>query len=73
MSKLVQNSIIRFTAILARLLDSYSDNVYCLVRSKNNMSPESRLSDTLQFYFGNKYDNVIGSRVIVINGDITNY
>ena len=57
--------------ILAELLDSCSNTIYCLVRSKNNMSPEARLDDTLQFYFGNKYDNVIGSRVIVINGDIT--
>lgn len=57
--------------ILDKLLTNTDATVYCLVRNKNNTSYISRLKKTLQFYFGNQYDDCIGTRIKVIEGDIT--
>lgn len=57
------------------LLDYYLSNqtgiVYCLIREKDSLYPEERLKKTLDFYFGNKYNDLFGKRIIVVNGDIT--
>lgn len=57
------------------LLDYYLSNqhgiVYCLIREKDSLYPEERLRKTLNFYFGSKYDDSFGKRIIVVNGDIT--
>ena len=57
--------------ILDELIENGAQKIYCLVRAKFEMTPEYRLKKNLQFYFGNKYDDLIGSKIIVINGDIT--
>lgn len=57
--------------ILSELLDSTDCPIYCLVRMKNSIEPDTRLRKTLHFYFGNKYDNLISSRIHVLLGDIT--
>lgn len=60
----------------AHIIDSYMKNtnskIYCLVRSKSNESPEQRLKEKLNFFFGKKYDSFIGNRIIIVEGDITN-
>ena len=65
-----------FTGFLgAHVLDSFikneTGNIYCLIRSKNNLSAEERLKNVLHFYFGNSYDNLIGKRIYLVEGDIT--
>ncbi len=46
--------------------------VYCLVRSKNTEDRRGRLSEILEYYFGDKYKECIGTRIIPLVGDITN-
>ena len=65
-----------FTGFLgAHVLDSFikneTGNIYCLIRKKDNISPEQRLKNVLHFYFENAYDNLIGKRIHLIEGDIT--
>ena len=65
-----------FTGFLgAHVLDSYikheTGNIYCLIRKKDDVSAEQRLLNTLHFYFGNSYDNLIGKRIYLVEGDIT--
>ena len=59
----------------AHILDSYLKNetgtIYCLIRSKNYRTPLERLKNTLNFYFKDKYDEYIGTRIICVEGDIT--
>lgn len=57
--------------ILDKLLSNTKANIYCLVRNKNNVSYINRLYKTLQFYFGHKYDKLVGSRIKILQGDIT--
>lgn len=65
-----------FTGFLgAHVLDSYlkkeNGTIYCLIRGKNNMSPEDRLKNVLHFYFDTQYDSYIGNRIKLVEGDIT--
>lgn len=57
--------------ILDNILRNTSSKVFCLIRNKNNLSGIERLSKVLTYYFGNKYENLFGTRIIVLNGDIT--
>ena len=56
------------------ILDSFIKNesgiAYCIVRSEPGLSSDLRLQQKLHFYFGNKYDNLLGKRIITIDGDI---
>lgn len=56
--------------VLAKLLDNTNAKIYCLIRRKDNIDIGSRLIKTLQFYFGEKYDTLIGNRIKVVEGDI---
>ena len=58
--------------ILYDLIKNTEATVYCLIREKNNMLPEQRLRQTLEFYFGNELNDLIGSRIIVVHGNIIN-
>ena len=65
-----------FTGFLgAHILDSFikeeNGKIYCLIRSKNNMSAKERLFNVLHFYFESKYDNLVDDRIILVEGDIT--
>lgn len=59
----------------AHIIDSFMKNnngiIYCLIRPKNSVDIEKRLSDTLNFYFNDKYKNDLESRIKVVHGDIT--
>ena len=59
----------------AHIIDSFMKNedgiIYCLVRPKNGKSPVERLRNTLNFYYGEKYQNDINNRICVLNGDLT--
>lgn len=58
----------------AHLLDNYLTTqngiAYCLIRKKSLVEPEERLKKTLNFYFGNKYNDYFGKRIVVVDGDI---
>lgn len=59
----------------AHILDSFlmnnSGDIYCLVRSKNNVNYNLRLKNTLNFYFSDKYSGKLSERIHVVYGDIT--
>lgn len=57
--------------LLDYLLRHTHSNIYCLIRSKNNTDPQTRLLDTLRFYFGNKYDKLIFKRIFAVEGDVS--
>lgn len=42
-----------------------------LIRSSTGINLEDKLKNKLHFYFGNKYDDFIGNRIIILNGDIS--
>ena len=51
-------------------MDNTDAKIYCLIRRKDNIDIGSRLIKTLHFYFGDKYDTLIGNRIKVVEGDI---
>lgn len=57
--------------ILSEFIEKEDGIAYCLIRSRNNLNPTQRLKKTLNFYFGNKYNNHIGKRIIPVEGDIS--
>ena len=59
--------------ILRELLENSDSTVYCLVRSRDNLSSEERLKSLLFYYFSNNYEELFGNRLHVIDGDITDY
>ncbi len=57
--------------ILDNLLTNTSSKIYCLVRKKDGTSSITRLRKSLNFYFGDKYNDLFNNRIFVINGDIS--
>ena len=57
--------------ILHELLENSKINIYCLVRSKKNLNSETRLIQQYKFYFNKDITNLLGTRVFVIEGNIT--
>lgn len=59
----------------AHIIDEYMKNndgkIYCLIRPKNNKTPQERLEEILNFYFGDNYKNEFSKRIIVMNGEIS--
>ena len=58
--------------ILAEILSSTNSKVFCLIRVKNGLSATKRIKNTLNYFFDDKYDKFIGTRIIPIEADITN-
>ena len=46
-------------------------SIYCLVRSNRMQKAEERLRTQLFYYFGDTFDALFGTRLIVVDGDIT--
>ncbi len=57
--------------ILKTVLEDSEDKIYCLLRRGNARSLETRLKGMLVYYFSNAYEELFGSRIFVIEGDIT--
>lgn len=59
----------------SHILDSYlknqSGNVYCIIRKEPGLTAETKLYDKLNYYFGDKYNDLINKRIFAITGDIT--
>lgn len=47
-------------------------HIYCLVRGGKSISAESRVRTLLFYYFGQKFEEQFGNRIIIIEGDVTN-
>ena len=59
--------------MLRELVDNTSDDsvIWCLLRRKGSISPERRLTEMLVYYFEKRYRSLIGQKIRLIEGDIT--
>ncbi|MBR6014003.1 MAG: amino acid adenylation domain-containing protein [Selenomonadaceae bacterium] len=57
--------------VFREILTSTDLKIYCLVRAKGNENGEQRLKLLLAHYFGKNYAELFGSRIFVIEGDVT--
>ena len=59
--------------VLRELIEQTGEDtvIWCLLRGKGALTPERRLSEMLVYYFEKKYRDLIGSRIRMIQGDIT--
>lgn len=56
--------------ILDSLMRQESGKIYCLVRGNSLDDSYKRISQTLNYYFGGKYEEEIGRRIIPLVGDM---
>ena len=56
--------------ILADYLEHDSGTAYCPVRGQNQAESKKRLTELLNFYFGDRYVNLIDNRIQVLCGDL---
>jgi len=57
--------------VLHDLIEHYDNKIYCLVRGNKEKNAQARLEEYLTFYFGRSYTELMGSRIVVIEGDAT--
>lgn len=57
--------------VLYQLLNNTNLKIYCLIRGKSEDQSEVKLTSVLDFYFDGQFKEHIGSRIFVINGDIS--
>lgn len=57
--------------VLDNIISNTDLTVYCLIRRKDNMNPNERLKERLNFFFEKKHDKEFGKRIKVIEGDLT--
>ena len=57
--------------VLKAFLDKNSGKVYCLIRRGPFNTLEERMKAMLMYYFGDSMEELFGSRIFCINGDIT--
>ena len=59
--------------LLAQYLNEESGVAYCMLRKGKFESAKDRLRNIMYYYFDNRYEKDIDSRVEVSEGDVTNY
>jgi amino acid adenylation domain-containing protein len=57
--------------VLRELINSDAKTITCLVRGKDQPSAEHRLKNLLFYYFEKSYADLFGTRLFVVNGDVT--
>ncbi len=57
--------------VLRELIESEAKTITCLVRGKSKEDSERRLKNLLFYYFNQRFDELFGTRLLVINGDVT--
>ena len=57
--------------VLYELLQSDAQTITCLVRGKSQEDSERRLRNLLFYYFSRHFDDLFGTRLFVVNGDVT--
>lgn len=56
---------------LHELIENESGHIYCLIRRKGSVAPDSRLRSLLFYYFDNSYEELFGNRIQIVEGDTT--
>ncbi|MBR2143240.1 MAG: amino acid adenylation domain-containing protein [Anaerovibrio sp.] len=59
--------------ILHELLENTDCRVYCMLRDKGSRKAGSRLQALCYYYFQNSYSELVGKRLFVVEGDVTDY
>ena len=57
--------------VLRELIDSDATTITCLVRGQDQKAAERRLKNLLFYYFETSFKELIGTRLFVVNGDVT--
>lgn len=57
--------------VLAEILENTASKVYCLLRPDPSIDINTKLLHRLNYYFGNKYDNLINDRIFAVSCDVT--
>ena len=57
--------------VLRELIDSDAATITCLVRGKDQPAAEHRLKNLLFYYFEKSFKELFGTRLFVVNGDVT--
>ena len=57
--------------VLRELIDSDAETITCLVRGKDRHDAERRLHNLLFYYFDRHFNELFGTRLFVVNGDVT--
>ena len=56
--------------ILEQLLNMKNTTIYCLIRSETGLTPEDKLKQKLNYYYGDKYNHLINDKIFIVEGDI---
>ncbi|MBP9997300.1 MAG: amino acid adenylation domain-containing protein [Lachnospiraceae bacterium] len=59
--------------VLVNYLKNETGTAYCMLRQGRSGSPKDRLKNMIFYYFGGTVDKEVEERVIVLNGDVTQY
>ena len=57
--------------VLKELIDSDAKTITCLVRGKSAEDAERRVRNLLFYYFSRRFDELFGTRIFVVQGDVT--
>lgn len=57
--------------ILEQLVKNEKGNIYCIIRDGKNITAKEKLLKKLHYYFGNKYDELIDNKIIVLTGNVS--
>ncbi|MBQ1650220.1 MAG: AMP-binding protein, partial [Prevotella sp.] len=57
--------------VLRELIDSDAPTITCLVREQDQEGAERRLKNLLFYYFESSFKELFGTRLFVVNGDVT--
>ena len=57
--------------VLKELIDSDAKTITCLVRGKSREDAERRVRNLLFYYFSRRFDELFGTRIFVVQGDVT--
>ncbi len=57
--------------LLEQFIKKYDGNIYCIIREEKTRTSKVKLHQKLNYYFGDKYDDLIDKRIFAVTGDIT--
>ncbi len=58
------------THIIRELIEGSTCRIFCLVRGNKESSAQQRLMAMLEYYFDDTYEQLLGDRLVVVEGDI---
>ena len=57
--------------ILEEFIENEEGNIYCIVREEPGLTAKAKLHQKLNYYFGNKYDDLLDKRIFAVIGNIS--